>query len=155
MLAAISLFGLGVGLFYTHPDERRMIEVHGRLVESQEVTRRIFTARETDVLFSLEGQPGRFWTPEEKDSKARFDRLVPKGSFVRAYINPSEGATPIDGDAVKTYGLWVNGRQIITVQGALRRDWFYTRVAMPAIGLIGIAALVWEYRKRRRTVTND
>jgi hypothetical protein len=66
------------------------------------------------AALSIDGQPGRFWSPAAPMRKE--PPPFARGSRVRLSINPSSLFRPLDGDARKAYGLWVDGRTVQLTQ---------------------------------------
>jgi len=68
---------------------------------------------------------------------------------IRVFVNRQSDPVPATG-AVLSYGLSVNGRDMQTVESALRTEWFLVRMGCPAIGITLV--IVVTYQRRRRGV---
>lgn len=101
------------------------------------------------ALFAVTGQPGRFWNDAvyRTNVETIFTHRGMELRFYRALHNPyfKQG-----GDAVKTYGLTVDGVEIKSVQQAIEEDSFLSIVLGPlaGIGLLGFAAYRWRRNNR-------
>jgi hypothetical protein len=91
------------------------------------------------ALIKLGGHPGRFWNDALKNGSARLlgNRM---GARVGVMYQPDGHLAPMDGDAVKSYGLWVDGVEIASARDAVNFDRFLDFFVLPPLGVI-IAAL--------------
>ena len=89
----------------------------------------------------------RFWT-------AALDRggagkvLTKRGAEVKTYVLPHSTKVPIDG-AVKSYGLWVNGRQVESLESELAGETLVLRLGLPALAIFLLALAVYIHLKSR------
>ena len=86
----------------------------------------------------------KFWTTVLDKSSASHV-LKERGVEVRTYIDPDSTAVPIDG-GVKSFGLWVNGRPVESLEAALSRESLFVRVGFPAVAIFCLAVAVFIYR---------
>ena len=89
----------------------------------------------------------RFWT-NALDKGNAGNVLKERGAEVRFYVEPHSTNVPIDG-AVKSYGLWVNGQQIESLDATFGRERFYVRFVFPAVGIFSIAVAVFIHRRSK------
>jgi hypothetical protein len=138
------LFLLGVGIFlavlvFTSPSLKAadFAEVRGHLQSYHIYSSPGGHYPKTIVLLD-EGQ--RFWT-DALDQRGAADVLRKRGVEVKTYVLPHSTKVPIDG-AVKSYGLWVNGRQVESLDAKIAGEEFIDRLFFPAVAilLIGLAA---------------
>jgi hypothetical protein len=92
------------------------------------------------MIFSLSGIPGRFWTQAISTSEAT---ATWKGRpvKVRFYVAPDSRAKPIDGDATRAFGLWVNQQMIRSLDDDVNSDGFALSM-MPWLAVLGFAFAV-------------
>ena len=55
----------------------------------------------------------------------------------------------MDGDAIKAYGLWIEGKEIQSVDEGLRADNIATYVYSPAVGIFGVVVSLLIYRRNK------
>jgi hypothetical protein len=101
------------------------------------------------VLFRLGGHPGRFWNDAVKNGSAGLLNGH-TGEVVRVMYDPHAHLSPIDGDAVKSYGLWINGVELASAEDAVNTDHVLAHVVLPALGLLSAAIGFVRVRKWRR-----
>lgn len=63
---------------------------------------------------------------------------------------PDGHFAPMDGDAVKSYGLWVDGVEIASARDAVNVDRFVDFFVLPPLGVIIAAMGYATFRKWRR-----
>jgi hypothetical protein len=102
------------------------------------------------AALTIAGQTGRFWTPAVpmRSGPAPFV----KGSRVRLFADAVSPSPPLDGDARKAYGLWVDARSLETVEAALDAE-RRSRRWLAGIGLafVSLGTLMhWRQRKQHR-----
>ena len=115
-------------------DQLRLVEGE---VQSAEIVRDWY-GRATRLEFTLRGSPLRYWT-------GRFPReltSVPLSSpaqvsFYAEFDGPLPKRTPAG--TVKTYGLSVNDREIISVDDDLAGETAFRHYVMPPIGTVFLA----------------
>ena len=143
MATALGLFLLGVAVFQQLPGESELQEVRGTLSSYA-----FHGSRKGgfDVVLTIEGAPHRYWTDAlSRDAAVQTLRGAPQVSLY-SERNPTYG--PIDGDAYKSYGLWIDGRPVRSLEAALKRDAFFLHIAFPILGVacLGLALLGWRRR---------
>jgi hypothetical protein len=121
--------------------------VEGTVRESNVVTD--WYGRGKRIEFALDRSPIRYWT----------DRFPPElvsnkpGDTHLAFFAVFEGDIPRRtlAGTVKTYGLSVNDREVISVEDYLMGETYFRRLIMAPIGavMIAIGVGVWLYRSRR------
>jgi hypothetical protein len=97
-------------------------------------------------VFKLDGYPGRFWNDELKNGYVhRLDGKV--GARIRVMYKPNDQHRAIDGDAVKSYGLSIDGEQFASPEDAVNLDRALALGVLPllGIGMLGLGYFV--YRK--------
>lgn len=145
------LFLLGVGMFFIVltfstpiPEAADFSEVRGHLASYHIYSSSGGRYPKTIVVLE-EGQ--RFWTTALDQGGA--DKMLKKrGVEVRTYVLPHSTKVPIDG-AVKSYGLWVNGRQVESMEAELGSETLVLRVGLPALAIFLIALAVYIHLKCR------
>lgn len=145
------LFMLGVSIFilvltFTTPvpQANDFSEVQGHLASYH-----IYSAsggRYPKTIVVLE-EGHRFWTAALDQSSAG-NVLTKRGMEVRTYVLPDSTKVPIDG-AVKSYGLWVNGRQVESLEAEVASETLILRVGSPALALLMIVLAVYTHLKCR------
>jgi hypothetical protein len=141
------IFAIYMPLAWAPPEMKDLVPADGRLL-SYSVYQSGTRASQV-ALITLEGHPGRFWNDALKGAHA--DRLRGDvGATVRVLYAPHSRYPPVNGDAVKSYGLWVNGVRIASPARALRMDRFLTSVLVPVFG-VGMSCVgCWRYLRVRR-----
>ena len=86
-----------------------------------------------DVLLTIEGAPKRYWTDaiSRSEAEALFRRPEPVNVRLFTEVHTRYGLTA---GAQKSYGLWVDGREIRSLQAALDRDVVFVHYVMPLLG---------------------
>jgi len=148
------LFLLGVGLILivlaftiSFPKANNLSEVRGHL-SSYYFNQ---TGRGRDdyaTIISLQ-EGSRFWT--HAITKETVEAILKeKGVEVRFYVDPYSTAVPMDGDAVKAYGLWINGREIQSPDESISRDKVIVRFCFPAVGIFSTVIAILVYRRNKK-----
>ncbi|CAN5317479.1 hypothetical protein BH10ACI3_BH10ACI3_11880 [soil metagenome] len=68
---------------------------------------------------------------------------------VRTYVLPNSTSVPID-NAVKSYGLWVNGQQIASMDDEIANEALIYRFGFPAVGIFMLTLAIYVYLKCRK-----
>ena len=90
----------------------------------------------------------RFWTNAvTKDTAARV--FAERGVEVRMYYEPRSNDVPLAG-AIKSYGLWVNGQQIESLESSLAREKSIVHFWFPAVAIFSITVAILIYRRNKR-----
>jgi len=90
----------------------------------------------------------RLWTTELDQGGA--DAVFKKrGAEIRTYVLPNSTNFSIDG-AVKAYGLWINGKQLKSLEEEIASGELVIRVGLPALSIFLIALAVFIHLKSRR-----
>lgn len=74
--------------------------------------------------------------------------LKERGVEVRFYVEPHATDLSKDG-AVKSYGLWVDGQEVESLDQALGHEKFIVRFCFPALGIFATAAALLICRRNR------
>jgi len=120
-------------------------EVRGHL-ESYHIYRSPGGRYPRPIVILEEGH--RFWTGA-LDEESAASVLKKRGVEVRTYALPHSTKVPIDG-AVKSYGLWVNGQQVKSLEEEIASEEFINRFGFPALAIFLIALAVFIHLKSRR-----
>lgn len=145
------LFMLGIGLgcviiaFTTSfPKASSLVEVRGHLGSYFFYQTGRGKGDYTTIVSLKEGP--RFWTDVIKKGNADGllrDRIVE----VSYYVDPHSTNVPMDGDAIKAYGLWINGNRLQSVEDAISDDQVATHFYLPAVGILLIVVGILIYRR--------
>ena len=149
------LFLLGISIFFgvlafnaPAPQPADFSEVRGHLASYH-----IYSSsggRYPKTIVVLE-EGHRFWTDALDKSGA--DKVLNKrGVEVKTYVLPNSTKVPIDG-AVKSYGLWVKGRQVESLEAEIASETLILRVGLPALALFLLALAVYIHLKCRAMYT--
>lgn len=145
------LFLIGVGIFFVVlafaapvPQAADFAEVRGRLASYHIYSSSGGRYPKTIVVLE-EGQ--RFWTAALDEGGAG-KVLNRRGTEVRTYVLPDSTKVPIDG-AVKSYGLWVNGRQVESLEEEIAGETLILHVGLPALATLLLALAVFIHLKNR------
>lgn len=130
------------------PSTHDLVPVEGPLV-SYSLFRTQSRSPDLLALIALGGHQGRFWNDALKNGTAR--QLEGKtGVRVRVMYDPKSRLRPEAGDAVKSYGLWVDGVELAPAESALGTDRFLAFVFIPGMGLLMIGFGYRRFRKFSR-----
>jgi hypothetical protein len=148
------IFAIYIPLVRGAPSMRELVPAEGRLL-GYSVYRGGGRAGALFALIKLDGYPGRFWNDALKNAHA--DLLRGKeGSIVRVLYAPQAHFGPLDGDAVKSWGLWVNGVEIRSAADALAMDRFIANVVIPLMGVgLSVFGCVRVRQIRRKLTRRD
>jgi len=131
------------------PSRNELIEIDGPLesytVEADRSAFAFLSKRHNYVLFNLGNHGGRFWS-EYLGANAGMV-LSHKGVPVRLYVSPHPRTHSINGDGVKTYGLYVDGLEIVSPENAIGIDSAMVRWVFPVLGAF-IFWLAWRSWKK-------
>ena len=147
------LFLLAVGLVFivltftmSFPEPSSLSEVRGHL-STYDFHQTGRGKGDYTTIITLQEGP-RFWT-HAIDRENAEAVLRERGLEVRYYFDPHSVNVPMDGDAIKAYGLWIEGNEIQSVDEGLRADKIATYVYSPAIGIFGVVAALLIYRRNK------
>jgi hypothetical protein len=151
---AYVLIGLGIwaiffGLNKSDPMPEDLIQVSGTL-ERAEVYEECDRSCSRYVILTIAGAPRRYWT----HAILQLDLLGGVGSNIEVYATRTPTYRPIDGNAVKSWGLTVNSRIIMRLEESLIYQNVMWQVVIPLVGgvliLIGVimrlAGFLWGER---------
>ncbi len=121
---AIIVQASGAGL----PDRSELSEVRGILVQYEVVSSG--SGSKYVMLILRDGR--RFWTEAvtEYEAPTLFRKLPAR---VAVYVNKDRPRSAKD---IKSYGLIVDGKEIVSLDAALRREKTLVRYALPLIGIL-------------------
>ena len=143
-LLSLSIFFIVLAFNAPIPQATDFSEVRGHLASYH-----IFSSsggRYPKTIVVLE-EGHRFWTAAlDQGSAAKV--LKKRGAEVRTYVLTHSTKVPIDG-AVKAYGLWVNGRQVESLEAEIASDKLMLRVGLPALAIFLLALAVYIHLKSR------
>ena len=143
-MLGVSVF-FGVITFTTpSPKATDFSEVRGHL-ESYHIYRDSRGRYPKTIVILEEGD--RFWT-DALDQDGATNVLNKRGVEVMTYVLPHSTKVPIDG-AVKSYGLWVNGRQVESLEAEIASEEIIFRIFLPALAIFIIALAAYTYLKSR------
>jgi hypothetical protein len=144
------IFAIYIPLAWGPPSMRELVPAEGHLLRYS-----LYRGGRGNTLFALiklDGYPGRFWNDALKNGHADLLR-GDEGSIVRVLYAPHAHFRPMAGDAVKSYGLWVNGVEIRSAARALDQDRFLANVVIPLLG-VGLSVFgCVRVRQIRRELT--
>jgi hypothetical protein len=149
---ALGVFLVLAPLFWGPPSMGELVPAEGALV-SYALYRT--SGRNSDLLalFKIAGHTGRFWNDGVKNGNASI-LAGDIGDTVRVLYQPHASIAPIDGDAIKSYGLWINGQQIASAKSSLQRDRFLAYLFFPAMGF-GLISFAYLQARRRASPNSD
>jgi len=134
-------------LRFSPPALQSLVVAQGPLISYSlyKKTGRRANRREVLALISIGGSRARFWNDALKNDDIQ--RLRGKnGSMIRVMYAPKGQVNPIDGNAYKSWGLWINGNEIESPQAALRSDRhavFVIQLLGLSLGLFGIVRVLY------------
>ncbi|HJU11347.1 MAG TPA: hypothetical protein VJ728_10745 [Candidatus Binataceae bacterium] len=148
---------LGVMLMFTWaiapvPAPKNLKPVTGRLldycVELDNSWTKKYLARNSNVyvLFRIAGVKGRFWNDAVRAGNVT-SVLPHSGVLVSTYRVLPYSFSKINGDGEKTYGLWVDGTEIQSVDVALGGDSILAHYVLPGLGTLFLI-FAWRTYKR-------
>jgi hypothetical protein len=149
----LGALGLLLLLFWTTspvPSRDELAEIDGVLssyaVEAdQSAFAKYLSKRHSYVLSKLENREGRFWSEYLGANAATV--FSHKGVPVRLYVSPHPRTHSINGDGEKTYGLFVDGSEIVSPEDAVGVDSMVVRWVFPALGVLFLW-LAWSSWKK-------
>jgi hypothetical protein len=126
-----------LSLARSSPQPAELVEVTGA-VQRTDIYRscrgRVFC--DHALLVTLDGQPGRFRI------EPPLQVLQIPHTNVRTYAAREPSGAPTDGDAVRTWGLWVNGLAVRTVEESIAEDGFIAHRVLPLLAMVLAAMAV-------------
>jgi len=147
-----SVLGLVLLLYWVTspiPSRNELVEIDGPFasytVEADRSPFAFLSKRRIYVLFKLENHDGRFWSQYLGANAGTV--LSQKGVPIRLYVAPHPRTHSINGDGVKTYGLYVDGSEIVSPDNALEADWMVVHWVFPVIGAL-MLWLAWRSWKK-------
>jgi hypothetical protein len=146
---AVGLGLLSARVFQKVPVASELVEVSGPL-QSYAVYK--LGRSSFKVILTLEGAPHRYWTDAVSRNQAA--QVFEGKAHVSLYAEKAPTHPPIDGDAYKSYGLWVDGLAIETPESALHRDATLFHIVFPLMGVGSLGMVFLVGRGWRRTPVN-
>ncbi len=92
-------------------------------------------------------EDSRFWTDALNKDTAK-SLLNTRGIEVRLYVEANSTNVTTDG-AVKSFGLWVSGQEIESLDAAFGREKFIMHFCFPTLGIFSIIAAAFIYRRNK------
>jgi hypothetical protein len=155
MIGAFGTFAIFVWAIFPMPGRGDLIEVAGPLVSysiekdnswfSQNLARR----RSIYVFFKIGNYKGRFWSAAVTPGNVA-TYLAHEGAEVRVYRASDKFYRPVNGDGEKTWGLSVDGREILSVDEALTKDRIFAYGIIPVLGMAMLALAISRWKKEDR-----
>lgn len=149
-----SILGIGcilIGYMTTIPTTNELSQRHGYLKSYffKEECYRYSKCDYTPIITLQDGS--RFWTDAFSGDKNTAELSLNKtGLYLTFYIDPHSGAKPID-NAIKGYGLWIDGKQIQSAEEQIGDDSFAVKLCFPLFGIFFcIMAVYLIYRNKNK-----
>ena len=140
LLALLAGLCVVLSLVRSSPQSDDLVEVTGA-VQRTEIYRncrgRVFC--DHALLVTLDGQQGRFRI------EPSLQVLQIPHPHVRTYAEREPSGAPTDGDAVRTWGLWVNRRAVRTVEESIAEDGFTANRVLPLLAMVLAAMAVSRF----------
>jgi hypothetical protein len=153
-LAVLGLvFAVYVPLGWGPPSMRELVPAEGILTSYSlyQFPRQRAGNGDLVALMKLAGHSGRFWNDAVKNGL--ISRLNgAEGSTMRVLYAPRGNPQQTAGDAVKSWGLWVNGVEVESAESALAVDRVSAYVVMPLFGVVFSAIGCWRTCERLHPV---
>jgi hypothetical protein len=149
LIGVFGVFLIAAPFYWGPPSLAELVPAEGTLV-SYSFYRT--SGRNSDLItvFKIAGQPGRFWNDAVKNGAASL--LVGHvGQKVKVLYQPHARIAPMAGDAVKSYGLWINGEEVASAESSLELDRFLAYFFLPGLGLCSIGFAYWQIRQHQST----
>lgn len=129
-LIIIGLWAIYFGLNKSEPMPEDLIQVSGTL-ERAEIYEDCERNCSRYVIFTIAGAPNRYWNPAIRPD--HLELLGGVGSNIEVYAArvPTQ---PMDGNAVKSWGLTVNSRTIVQLEESLIIENVKWQVLIPLLG---------------------
>lgn len=133
-------------LYYREPGHRRGL---GRLVdyfiEDKDKTNNV---EESTVIVALQNGLS-FWAYTLDPTTVA--NTVKSGMAVRVYVDTNTTDTPLDGDAVEAFGLWLDGKELESTTSSLERlnSWGHKLFSV-GMATIFLLMAVYAYRVSKR-----
>ncbi|HEX6173051.1 MAG TPA: hypothetical protein VF089_03485 [Candidatus Binatia bacterium] len=147
VIAGIAAIGYGVGTQLSSSEE--FSEIRGILVRYEIAESESRRSEPHSVILVLrDGR--RFWTNAvNKYEAGQLFGMLP--ARVRVFIE-RKAPPKLKTGAVKSYGLTVNGQDILTLDAALRREMIIARYGLPVLGVLAITGgvLLYVIKKQRK-----
>ena len=139
---AYVLIGLGIwaiffGLNKSDPLPEDLMQVSGTL-ERAEVYEDCYRKCTRYVILTIAGASNRYWTHAIRPDQ--LELLGGMGSNIEVYAARTPTYRPIDGNAVKSWGLTVNSRIIMRMEESMIYENVMWQVVIPLIG--GVLILI-------------
>ena len=151
VLIGIGIWAIFFGLNKSEPMPEDLMQVSGTL-ERAEVYDECSKGCTRYVILTIAGASGRYWTKAIRPDQ--FELLGGVGSNIEVYAARIPTYRPIDGNAVKSWGLTVNSRIIMRMQDSLDHENMMWHAAIPLLGgvlillglIMGLIEFLWGKR---------
>jgi hypothetical protein len=143
--ALLGLFLVSSPIIYPPDKFENLVPAEGPLL-SYSLYRMKSRHPDTVAVFKLDGYPGRFWNDELKNGLiSRLDGKI--GATIRVMYQPHDRFSPIDGDAVKSYGLSIDGDKFASPEDTINLDRGLAFWVIPPMGVAMLGLARWQYRR--------
>lgn len=147
------LFAAGIGLTYASlsksiPGGEDLLEIEGHLlIHVYEVVGRHRGRGGHEVsILALHGNARRFWMPP-LPRRESLELLLADSVSIRFYVDAKSADLSVAGKDVRAYGLWANGKEIESLDAAIRHDRLLYRYFFPSLGIILCGFMVVAIRQ--------
>jgi hypothetical protein len=154
-LVAALFAGAGLWLIFSaltmhRPGPDEVKEITGTLVSYVAYDGKNRHGPSRKVILTLAQEPYvRFWT--DAISKKEAPGILMTGSRIRLFVQRVRTATPVEGNALKAYGLWVDGRELQSLKDGLEEERWFQWLGMPLLGLFLILLGAGIFKSRKKT----
>jgi hypothetical protein len=150
-LVGIGLWAIFFGLNTSEPMPEDLMQVSGTL-ERAEVYEDCHRGCTRYVILTIAGASNRYWTQAIRHDQ--LELLGGVGSNIEVYAARISTHRPIDGNAVKSWGLTVNSRTIMRLEESLIYENVLRQVVIPLLGgvlilvglIMGLIGFLWGKR---------
>lgn len=149
----ILLLMFGIGLFTAAlaakiPELKNLTEINGHLESYYFLKHCNRHCGYMPIITLQEGNS--FWTTMLGSDKITITRyLNTEGLEIKYYIDPNSKAKPIN-NAVKVYGLWINGKEITSAQQAIDQEEFIVHVSFPLLGIFFLYMAIFVCLQKKK-----
>ncbi len=131
LAAALVVFSLGRAA----PEPEELTQISGVVQRADPIERcPRWRFCKTAIIVTIDGLPGRYHIRPPHPAFLPWFH-VPHTS-VRTYIRRQPTEAQSDDEPVETWGLWVNGTELVSLEDALSADAFMRRSACPVLAVI-------------------
>lgn len=146
LLVFIALYFFVLAVITKIPTASDLTEVRGHL-ESYYFWQTGRGKGDYTTIISLE-EDHRFWT-DALDKETAPALLKEQGREIRTYMDFNSTDAPINSGSIKSYGLWVDGKQVISLDEALSKEKSTVRFWRPVLGMFFLAVAIYVHRYQK------